>query len=81
MLERLKAVEERYDSIDRMMSDPDVAVDFTRVQDLAREQAGIKKLVSLAREFRSLSAEIEEVRALLDAEVDEQMADLARVEL
>ena len=81
MLERLEAVEERYDSIQRMMADPEVAVDFSRVQILAKEQAGIKTLVSLARRYRSLSAEIAEVRTLLGAERDEEMADLARSEL
>ena len=81
MLERLEAVEERYDSIERMMADPEVAVDFSRVQDLAKEQAGIKTLVSLAREFRMVSAEIEEVRTLLESEADGEMADLARAEL
>ena len=81
MLERLEAVEARYDSIERMMADPEVAVDFSRVQNLAIEQAKIKTLVSLAREYRGLSGEIEEVRALLEAEVDEEMADLARAEL
>ena len=81
MLERLEAVEERYDSIERMMADPEVAVDFIRVQDLAKEQAGIKQLVSLAREYRRLSAEIEEVSTLLESEADNEMADLARGEL
>ena len=81
MLERLEAVEERYEGIERMMADPEVAVDYGRVQVLAKEQAGIKKLVSLAREFRRLSAEIDEVRSLLKGENDDEMADLARVEL
>ena len=81
MLERLEAVEERYDSIERMMADPEVATDFSRVQILAKEQAGIKTLVSLARDYRGLSAEIEEVRTLLGAESDDEFADLARAEL
>ena len=81
MLERLEAVEERYDSIQRMMADPEVAVDYSRVQILAKEQAGIKTLVSLARRYRSLSAEIAEVRTLMGADGDDEMADLARSEL
>jgi peptide chain release factor 1 len=81
MLERLKAVEARYDSIERTMADPEVAVDFSRVQDLAKEQAGIRSLVSMARRYRGLSAEIEDVRTLLKGDVDQEMADLAREEL
>jgi peptide chain release factor 1 len=81
MLERLEAVEERYERIERMMADPEVAVDFVRVRELAKEQAGIRTLVTLAREYRSLSVEIEEVRTLLRAERDNEMADLARAEL
>lgn len=81
MLERLEAVEERYDSIERMMADPEVAADFSRVQVLAKEQAGIKTLVTLARQFRSLSAEIAEVRTILGADGDDEMADLVRSEL
>ncbi len=81
MLERLEAVEERYESIERMMADPEVSVDFIRVQGLAKEQAGIKTLVSLAREYRGLSTEIEEVRTLLQSEGDGEMAEMARGEL
>ena len=59
--------------------DVDIAV-AGDVQILAKEQAGIKTLVSLARKYRSLSAEIAEVRPLLGAERDDEMADLARSE-
>ena len=41
MQDRLAAVVERYEEIQQSMADPEVVVDYTRIQALAMEQASI----------------------------------------
>ena len=81
MQDRLAAVEDRFEEIQRTMADPEVAVDYARIQALAKEQASIKTLVELARQYRQFNGEIAEVTAMIREESDEDMTALAREEL
>ena len=81
MLERMRKVEERSEDLDRLMADPEVAVDYTRVQELAKEQAQLRDVVRLSRGLRSVEAEIAELQIMLRDETDEEMAELTREEL
>ena len=80
MQERLEAIEVRYDELDGLMADPEVAADYTHIQKLAKEQASIRTIVELSREFRSAHTQLDEVRALLREESDADMIALAREE-
>ena len=60
MLDRLSSVEERYEELNRLLSDPVVVADYTKVQQYAKEQAAMREVVELARNFRKLQKEISE---------------------
>ena len=81
MLEKLTTVERRYEEMDRLLADPEVSVDYTKVQKLAREQASIRQIASLSAEYRKVLHEIEETTALIREETDQEMGALAREEL
>ena len=81
MLERMRAVEDRFEELDRLMADPEVTSDYTRVQEMAKEQANLRDVVGLAREMRAIDAEADDVRAMLREESDEEIAQLAREEM
>ena len=81
MLERMRAVEDRFEELDRLMADPEVTSDYTRVQEMAKEQANLRDVVGLAREMRAIDAEADDVRAILREESDEEIAQLAREEM
>ena len=81
MLERMRAVEERSEELDRMMGDPEIAVDYSRVQELAKEQAQLREVVELSRELRAIDSESDDLQAMLREETDPEMAELAREEL
>ena len=77
----MRTIEDRYDEIDRLMADPDVAVDYTRIERLAREQAQIREVVELSRAARSLASELDDLREMLREESDEDLVELAREEI
>ncbi len=79
--DRLAAVEERYEELERLMADPEVAVDYGRVQELAKEYSSIKNLAALARDYRQVLSDTGEARTLSRDDSDKEMADLAREEL
>jgi peptide chain release factor 1 len=80
MMDRLAAIEQRYEEIDRLLADPEVSSDYSRIQKLAKEQASLRRLVVLVRGHRDVSRELEEVGAMVRDEPDQEMASLAREE-
>ncbi|MDA1348009.1 MAG: peptide chain release factor 1 [Chloroflexi bacterium] len=80
MLDRLAAVAERYEEIERSMSDPDIASDHLRFQRLAQEYSSLKTLVTLGREYRKVLGELDEVRAMLRDSSDPEMTALTKDE-
>ena len=81
MLERMRAVEGRSEDLDRMMADPEIAADYSRVQELAKEQAQLREVVELSREMRAIESESNDLQTMLRDESDPEMAELAREEL
>jgi peptide chain release factor 1 len=64
------------------MTRPDVISDLAKLQQYAREQAGLETLVNLYRAYREVSRHLEEARAMLeDSEMDPEMVELAQQEV
>src|SRR5947207_2666423 len=59
---RLREVVERYDALSDDMSTPDVISDSSRMQELAREQAGISELAAQAREWLQFESGVHRVQ-------------------
>ena len=81
MLERLEAVEKRYEELNQLMAQPEVAADFEQVEKLAREQAAISNLVTKYRQYKETARALNETRSILDKGVDEEMAALVKEEI
>lgn len=81
MWERLRSIEERYDSLTAEMGRPEVASDYEKLQALARERASLEDVVSLYRRYAEADRLATEARALLDESDDQAMTALAREEL
>ena len=80
MQERLQAIEQRYDELDSLMADPEISTDYTRIQAFAKEQASIRAVVELSRDYRDAHSQLDEARALIREESDPDMIALAREE-
>lgn len=81
MLEKLESVERRYEELNELMGQPDIAVDFERLQSLAKEQAGISDQVAKYRDYKKTSHALEETRAMLNKGLDDEMVELVTDEL
>src|SRR5438093_747468 len=81
MEEKLRAIEQRLEAIDREMADPGIIGDYQKLQALAKERAGLEPVVTLWRALRRAEGEIEEARSLLHEGSEPDMVKLARDEL
>ncbi|MEE8372243.1 MAG: peptide chain release factor 1 [Dehalococcoidia bacterium] len=81
MFDRLESVEKRYVEIYELMSQPEMSVDFERLQTLAKERASIEDVVAKYREYKQTVTSLEETEGMLQQGLDEEMASLARDEI
>jgi peptide chain release factor 1 len=77
---QLQEVENRYDELEQLLADPKVLGSPKEMQKLAKERAGISKLVETYRFYKKVGEEMEASHGLL-AESDEEMRELAKAEL
>ena len=78
MLEKLESIAKRHQELDDLMSQPEVALDYERLQALAQERASIEDIVAKYKEYEAVVKSIEETKPMLD---DEEMASLVKEEL
>jgi len=63
------------------MSQPEVAIDFERMQNLARERSSLDEVVTRYREYKATMKSLQETQAMLNQRLDEDMAALAKEEV
>ena len=81
MLERLEEIAKRHQVLRAEQADPEVAVDPKRSREVAQKIAEIAPLVTAYRAFREVSAELEGAREVLAETDDDEMRQLAELEV
>ncbi len=81
MLDQLEKIEKRYQELDRQIAMPEVASNLKQLQKLAQERASIESLVTKYREYKATAKALEETRAMLGGEIDEDMRALVKQEI
>jgi len=81
MFERLDKIEERYEELTRLMAEPAIAQDYTRLAEYAKERAELEETVNTYRAYKDTARELEETRALVSDESDPELRELAKAEL
>jgi len=81
MFERLQVVEDRYDQLTELLSDPEIVSDISKLRDYSKEQSGLQETVDVYREYKSVLEERESVKSLLGEALDDDMKELVKLEL
>ena len=77
---RLALVEERYDELNRLMSDPATTSNPERIRDVGRDIARLQPVVDSVRALRDAERRLSEARGLVDSD-DADLRDIAREDL
>lgn len=80
MIERLKAIENRYNEINKMLMDPDVVSDIKKLTELSKEHSSLEETVRLYREYRDTLEEIKSLNEMLK-DNDPEIKEMAEMEL
>ncbi len=81
MLDRLEIVEERYDKLNQLLSDPEVINDTTKLREYSKEQSSLEETVQVYREYKEILEGIQDAKAMLEEEKDAEMREMVKAEL
>lgn len=81
MLEKLAAVEARYEELNNLMADPQVATNPDLLREYGQETAELEELVQVYRRFRDVRDQLAETRTMFDDGLDGEMLALVEDEI
>jgi peptide chain release factor 1 len=79
MIDRLDKMEERYNEINELLMDPDVARNIKKMTELSKEQSHLVPVIELYKEYKSVLGNIEDLKEMMH-EDDKEIVEMAKME-
>ncbi|WP_145462053.1 peptide chain release factor 1 [Staphylococcus haemolyticus] len=80
MFDQLDIVEERYEQLNEMLSDPEIVNDSDKLRKYSKEQADLQKIVDVYRDYKSKKEEIAEIDEMLNETEDKEEIEMLKEE-
>ncbi|MBX3084918.1 MAG: peptide chain release factor 1 [Anaerolineae bacterium] len=77
MFDKLAGIESRYQEIERLLADNATLNDYSKVTELAQERSDIEPIVASFRDYRRMTTELEDAKAMVEAESDPDLRQMA----
>lgn len=81
MLEKLQALEEKYDKLTAMMGQEDVLNNPAELQKCAKAQADLEDIVVAYREYKKVKEELDYSKAMFGEKLDAEMEEMVKAEI
>ncbi|MDM5236916.1 peptide chain release factor 1 [Bacillus cereus] len=81
MLDRLQAVEDRYEKLNELLSDPEVISDTNKLREYSKEQSDMQETVEVYREYKDVREQLKDAKAMLEDKLDADMRDMVKEEV
>jgi len=79
-IDRLAQVEERFEDLGRLLSDPEIVADSVKLRTYSKEHSDLTPVVEAYRKFSSLRGQLEEAEEMIREEKDSDLITMAREE-
>ena len=81
LLQRVDGLDARFEEIGTLITDPSVIADQKRYVKLTKEYKSLETLLAATNRYRKLLEDIEQAKAVIDTETDEDLRAMAREEI
>ncbi|MBE2183386.1 MAG: peptide chain release factor 1 [Anaerolineae bacterium] len=81
MLDKLAAIEARYDELEKLLSDPAVISDYSRIAEYSKERSSLEEIVGAYRSFVLQADQLAQAQELLDSESDPEIRGMAQEDI
>ena len=79
-LDKLNEIENKYDGLTKILSDPEVFSDYSKSQKYSKEQSALEDIVHKIKEYKKVLSGIQDAEEILRTDGDEDMKELAESE-
>lgn len=81
VLDRLQAVEDRYEKLNEFLSDPEVISDPNKLREYSKEQSDMQETVEVYREYKDVREQLRDAKAMLEEKLDADMREMVKEEV
>jgi peptide chain release factor 1 len=81
LLDKFDEIENKYNELTKILSDPDIFSDYSRSQKYSKEQADLEEIVQKIRQYKKILSGISEAEEILHTDGDDGLKELAECEL
>jgi len=81
MFDRLQSVEDRYERLNELLSDPEIVNDMNKLRTLSKEQSDLADTVTAYREYKQIKEQLAEAKVMLDDKLDAEMREMVKEEV
>nr|WP_209437846.1 peptide chain release factor 1 [Mesobacillus selenatarsenatis] len=81
VFDRLQAVEDRYERLNELLSDPEVVNDSKKLREYSKEQSDIQETVMAYREYKEVKEQLTDAKAMLEDKLDAEMREMVKEEI
>jgi len=81
MFERLQAVEDRYEQLNELLSDPAVISDPDQLRKYSKEQSDLQETVETYRQYKAVKEDLEVARMMLQESEDQESREMIKQEV
>ncbi|MFF2447261.1 peptide chain release factor 1 [Neobacillus sp. NPDC058068] len=81
MFDRLQSVEDRYEKLNELLSDPQIINDTKKLREYSKEQADIQETVQTYRQYKETREQLQEAKTMLDDKLDADMREMVKEEV
>ncbi|MBH0230577.1 peptide chain release factor 1 [Halobacillus yeomjeoni] len=81
MIDRLQSLEDRYEKLNELLSDPEVISDTNKLREYSKEQAGLADTVTAYREYKEVTEQLDDAKAMLEDSLDDDMVEMVKEEI
>ncbi|TCN24044.1 peptide chain release factor 1 [Mesobacillus foraminis] len=81
MFDRLQAVEDRYERLNELLSDPEIVNNPNKLREYSKEQSDIQETVQAYREYKETKEQYQEAKAMLEEKLDAEMKEMVKDEI
>jgi peptide chain release factor 1 len=81
VFDRLQSVEDRYERLNELLSDPEIINDSKKLREYSKEQSDIQETVQTYREYKQAREQLQDAKAMLEEKLDAEMREMVKEEL
>lgn len=81
MFDKLQSVEERYERLNELLSDPEIVSNADKLREYSKEQSAIAETVEVYREYKNAKDECNDAKEMLNENLDSDMREMVKEEV